>query len=172
MVKTLFQGDSLIDQLNCLSDAIYQELGNDFALIGIVTGGAHLAEYMWRVFQERHGFRPELGFIDITLYRDDLYTGLERPALGASHIDFSIDGRVLVLVDDVLFTGRTVAAAMQEIADLGRPKLLRLTVLIDRGHREFPIQADHIGFSIPTGKRERIELCFEDGIPTSIQHHL
>ena len=145
-----------------IGDAIVGDLGIDFSLVGIVTGGASVAMLIASYVSTKYQFTPNVGSIDITLYRDDLYTGLERPALGVTDVPFSIDERPLVLVDDVLFTGRTVRAALQEINDLGRPSVVRLAVLIDRGHRELPIQADYVGQRIKTEKTDRIS--FSSGV--------
>ena len=156
-------GEAELERLICsLSESLVDDLGQDFSMVGIVTGGAQLAKKMSAHISKKYGFVPRLGSIDITLYRDDLYSGLERPALGANHISFPIDGSPLVLVDDVLFTGRTVRAALQELNDLGRPSLVKLAVLIDRGHRELPIQADYVGQVIQTHKRDRIEIRLGD----------
>lgn len=151
-----------------LANEITEHLGDPdtFILIGIITGGAHLAERLAACIGAAEGKRPALGTIDITLYRDDLYTGLEKPSLGETRIPFELDGRVVVLVDDVLFTGRTVRAALDELMDYGRPASVQLAVLIDRGHRELPIAADYVGRTIQTGKRDRVVVhLVEDGSP-------
>ena len=139
-----------------IGDNIVADLGTDFVLVGIVTGGAQCAKLMQSYILSKYGSSPSVGSIDITLYRDDLYTGLERPAMGVTHIPFAIDNRPVVLVDDVLFTGRTVRAALQEITDLGRPSLIRLAVLIDRGFRELPIQPDYVGQTVRFSQTDRI----------------
>ncbi len=151
-----------------LANEITEHLGDPdgFVLIGIITGGAHLAERLAARIGAVEGKRPGLGTIDITLYRDDLYTGLEKPSLGETHIPFELNGRVVVLVDDVLFTGRTVRAALDELMDYGRPDCVQLAVLIDRGHRELPIAADYVGRTIQTGKKDRVVVqLVEDGSP-------
>jgi pyrimidine operon attenuation protein / uracil phosphoribosyltransferase len=147
-----------------LAARISEDHPGDFVLIGIATGGAHLALRIQALLASRHHRTVPLGELDITLYRDDLYTGLERPALGATHIQFSIDGASVVLIDDVLFTGRTVRAALQELTDYGRPRSIRLAVLVDRGHRELPIQADYVGFCLDTEKRDRINVLLKEGM--------
>ena len=172
MVREMLQSEAVKAALETMCESIHNDLGQGFVLIGIMTGGKYVAEYLHQLFQSRYGFSPSIGHIDITLYRDDLYTGLERPALGASHVDFAIEGKQVLLVDDVLFTGRTVVAAFQQLADLGRPKVLRLAVLIDRGHREFPITADYIGFHMKTSKKDKIELVVHDHCPDHIIHHI
>ena len=99
-----------------------------------------------------------MGEVDITLYRDDLYTGLEKPVLGDTRIPFQLTGATVVLVDDVLFTGRTVRAAVDMLMDYGRPAVIRLAVLVDRGHRELPIAADYVGRRIETAKSDRVQV--------------
>lgn len=139
--------------------------GSDpIALIGVYTGGAHLAMRIADRIAARTGRRPPLGTMDITLYRDDLYTGLEKPILGETDIPFNVTGQRIVLVDDVLFTGRTVHAALRQLMDYGRPQSVTLLVLIDRGHRELPIAADYIGQTVETTKRDKIVVRLrEDG---------
>ena len=152
--------------LTRLADEITERLGDPagFALVGIVTGGAFLAQRLADLIARTEGRRPPVGTLDITLYRDDLYTGLEKPTLGETHIPFELAGRQVVLVDDVLFTGRTVRAALDEIMDYGRPARVRLAVLVDRGHRELPIAADFVGRTLQTDKHDRVVVhLVEDG---------
>jgi pyrimidine operon attenuation protein / uracil phosphoribosyltransferase len=127
-----------------------------WALVGIRKGGVELADRLQQcVVSPRRAAR---GNVDVTLYRDDLYTGLEKPVLGDTDLPFSVDGCDIVLVDDVLYTGRTVRAAMDEILDYGRPARIRLAVLVDRGHRELPIAADHVGLRLDTAQADRVEV--------------
>ena len=128
----------------------------DYSLIGIVTGGAVLAERLADELARQSGNRPPVHRIDITLYRDDLYTGLEKLALGGSDLPMTIDGLNLLLVDDVLFTGRTVRAALQVIYDYGRPNCVQLLTLVDRGHRELPIQPDFVGDVVQSQKGDKV----------------
>lgn len=150
-----------------LAHEISERLGSPetYALAGIITGGATLAAQLADEIERIEGARPATGTLDITLYRDDLYTGLEKPVLGVTNLPFELSGLTLVLVDDVLFTGRTVRAALDEVMDYGRPKAIKLAVLIDRGHRELPIAPDFTGRSIPTSKADRVKVCLseEDG---------
>jgi len=130
------------------------------ALVGIPTRGVELAERLVTAIGESEGQRPAFGVLDIGMYRDDLG---ERPTAGplrVSELPLPLEGRQLVLVDDVLFTGRTVRAALDGLAAYGRPDRVQLAVLIDRGHRELPIQPDHVGTSITTAREERIRVRF------------
>ncbi len=124
--------------------------GEELVLVGIRTGGVFLAERLKKKISSIEGKEIPFGILDITLYRDDLSTSHRKPRLGKTDIPFSLDGRKVVLVDDVLFTGRTIRAAMDALIDFGRPKLIQLAVLIDRGHRELPIRADFVGKNLPS----------------------
>ncbi|MCG3174384.1 MAG: Bifunctional protein PyrR [Myxococcota bacterium] len=141
----------------------------NLALIGIRTGGAFLAERLQKQIGKIEGVKPLLGIIDITLYRDDFANGLSNPVMGPTEIDFSLAGKKVVLVDDVLFTGRTVRAAMDALMDHGRPTRVQLVVMCDRGHRELPIQPDYTGIVAQTTRSENVkvrmkELGEEDGV--------
>jgi len=127
-----------------------------FALVGVITGGLPLAERLADGIEQAAGSRPEVGHVDITLYRDDLYTGLEKPVLGETRLPMDLAGRGIVLVDDVLFTGRTVRAALGEIMDYGRPRWVKLAVLVDRGHRELPIAPDFVGRTVVTQRADKV----------------
>lgn len=131
-------------------------------LVGIRTGGVYLAGRLAKKISEIEGDSPPVGELDITLYRDDLATKKEYPALKKTEIPFDMSDRKLVLVDDVLFTGRTIRAAMDSLIDLGRPKEIQLAVLIDRGHRELPIRADYVGKNLPTSTEEKIDVLLEE----------
>ena len=117
----------------------------DIVLVGIQTGGVFLADRLKKKIGAIEAVEIPTGILDITLYRDDLLTSNKKPRLGKTDIPFSLDDRKVVLVDDVLFTGRTIRAAMDALIDFGRPKLIQLAVLVDRGHRELPIRADFVG---------------------------
>jgi pyrimidine operon attenuation protein / uracil phosphoribosyltransferase len=136
----------------------------DVVLMGIRTRGVPLAERLARAITEIEGEPVVAGSLDITLYRDDYASTGPRP-LGRTHFPGQIDGRVVVLVDDVLFTGRTVRAAMDAVVDVGRPRAVQLAVLVDRGHRELPIRADYVGKNLPTARDEevRVHLRESDG---------
>jgi pyrimidine operon attenuation protein / uracil phosphoribosyltransferase len=134
----------------------------NLAVIGIRSRGAYLAERIAANLEKIEGQKVPLGAIDITLYRDDLTEIAEQPVVRATDIDFDITGKKIVLVDDVLFSGRTVRCALDELIDFGRPANIQLAVLIDRGHREFPIRPDYVGKNIPTGKQESVEVRIKE----------
>ncbi len=128
------------------------------ALIGIRTRGAILAQRLAKELETIDHQPVQVGILDITLYRDDLSRIAPNPIVRSTEIEFAIDQLTLVLVDDVLFTGRTIRAALNAINDLGRPKAIQLAVLVDRGHRELPIRADYVGKNVPTSLREQIDV--------------
>jgi pyrimidine operon attenuation protein/uracil phosphoribosyltransferase len=132
--------------------------GKPLHLVGVRTRGVPLAERLARELRVLSGGEVRVGAVEITLYRDDLGQGQRWPVLRGTEIPFAIDGAELVLVDDVLFTGRTVRAALNAICDLGRPARIRLAVLVDRGHRELPIQADVVGLVVPTNHRDFVRV--------------
>ena len=137
--------------------------GGEIALVGIHRRGAALAQRLHALASELLDTGVPLGFVDISFYRDDL--AIRRPAAPIVHgtqLDFSVDGRTIVIVDDVLYTGRTVRAAIDEVFDYGRPARVQLAVLIDRGHRELPIEATYVGKVVPTSSREIIEVKFHE----------
>lgn len=128
------------------------------AIVGIQSRGVPLAARLARALRATGRKTIEVGSLDITLYRDDLSTVGTRPILKATNIPFSIDGTPVILVDDVLFTGRTIRAALDELVDFGRPSRIALAVLIDRGHRELPIQADYVGKTLKTTRTDRVDV--------------
>jgi pyrimidine operon attenuation protein/uracil phosphoribosyltransferase len=127
-------------------------------LVGIRRRGVPLAERLARQIEAIEGRRIPVGSLDITLYRDDLTLRSDHPVVHRTEVPFSVQGKKVVLVDDVLYTGRTVRAALDAIMDLGRPALIQLAVLVDRGHRELPIRADYVGKNVPTSRREIIHV--------------
>jgi len=134
------------------------------AIIGIYRGGAHLAGRIKELIKKMERIEVPLGIIDITLYRDDLSETLVVPEIHSTDIDFDVNGKKIALIDDVIFTGRTVRSAIDQIIDFGRPKAISLAVLVDRGHRELPIQPDFTGRRVPTSHDERVEVELkEDG---------
>lgn len=136
----------------------------DLALVGIRTRGVVLANRLRDKIKDIEKTTIDLGILDITLYRDDLTTGKDKPVLRDTDIPFAIDGKKVVLCDDVLFTGRTIRAAIDALVDFGRPAQVQLAVLIDRGHRELPFRPDYVGKNIPTSKdmRVKVQMTEED----------
>jgi len=138
----------------------------DVVLIGIRTRGIHLARRLADKIRRIEGTPVPLGIIDITLYRDDLRRRFDHPKLERTEIPFSLTDKRVILVDDVLFTGRTIRAALDGLMDLGRPRSIQLAVLVDRGHRELPIRADYVGRNVPTSLQESVKVWLheEDGL--------
>lgn len=131
---------------------------SNVVLVGIRRRGIPLAESLRQKIKKVSGKELPLGKLDITFYRDDLTLVDTRPVVEASHLDFDVEGKTVILVDDVLFTGRTTRAALDSILDYGRPKRVELVVLVDRGHRELPIQADYVGKYVETDRTELVEV--------------
>jgi pyrimidine operon attenuation protein / uracil phosphoribosyltransferase len=150
--------------LTRMAAEIVEKLGSreDFAVIGIRRRGVHLAQRLCAKLQAVLKKTIPIGILDITLYRDDLTAVSNRPMLRETLIDFDIDDLSLLLVDDVLYTGRTIRAALDGIIDLGRPKRVQLAVLIDRGGRELPIQADYVGKCIQVAEEETVEVRLQE----------
>jgi len=134
---------------------------DDLVVIGIRTGGAYLAARLKEKLVEIEGRDVPLGLIDVTMYRDDI-SSRNNLEVGQTDIRFSVSGKKIILVDDVLFTGRTIRAAMEAVMDLGRPQNIQLAILVDRGHRELPIRPDYIGRNLPTARNEQIEVDFDN----------
>ncbi|MBP3906503.1 MAG: bifunctional pyr operon transcriptional regulator/uracil phosphoribosyltransferase PyrR [Peptostreptococcaceae bacterium] len=134
----------------------------DVVLVGIKTRGVPIANRIAKKIESIEGQSINTGEVDITLYRDDLKEVNADPVINGSNIKFDINDKVVVLVDDVLYTGRTVRAALDAIMDIGRPKSIQLAVLVDRGHRELPIRADYVGKNVPTSKSEIISVMLEE----------
>jgi pyrimidine operon attenuation protein/uracil phosphoribosyltransferase len=137
---------------------------DDLALVGIRSRGEHLARRLADQLQQITGRAVPTGALDITLYRDDLMRQAvgPQPLVRSTEIPFSIDDRIILLVDDVLYTGRTVRAALDALIDFGRPQAIQLVVLVDRGHRELPIKADYVGKNLPTSRRESVQVRLEE----------
>lgn len=141
----------------------------NIVLIGIKTRGEFLAHRIFRRIKEIENTEPLIGFLDATLYRDDFRTRIKQPQVSVSNITFNINDKNVIIIDDVLYTGRTVRAALNALMEYGRPANIQLCVLVDRGHRELPIKADYIGKNIPTSLNESVKVKFqeiddEDGI--------
>ncbi len=131
---------------------------SSLVIIGIITRGAILAKRLAKIIYDLEGVEIPVGLMDIGLYRDDIQSNLDQPIVQQTDILFSVVNKNVILVDDVLFTGRTIRAALNQIVDFGRPKTIQLAVLIDRGFREYPIKADYVGVNIPTSKEDKVLL--------------
>jgi pyrimidine operon attenuation protein/uracil phosphoribosyltransferase len=149
-------------------EIVEREPTDGLVLVGIADRGDHLAFRLAREIARIEGARVPVGVLDITFYRDDIGLTAEAPEVHETRIPFDVSGRTVVLVDDVLYTGRTIRAAMDALMDLGRPRRIRLAVLVDRGHRELPIRADFVGKNVPTRLEDDVrvlvaEVDGEDG---------
>ncbi len=160
----LMTADEMARTLDRLAYQILEKRGDspDLALIGIQRRGADLAARLARILSERLQRSVPCGALDIALYRDDWTSVGVRPSIGPTNISFEIQGRDLVLVDDVLFTTRTVRAALEALLDFGRPRRVELLTLIDRGHHELPIHADYVGRSINTARQEHVDVLISE----------
>ena len=135
---------------------------SEIVIVGIKTRGAHLAKRIAMKIEQVEHIKLNIGSLDITLYRDDLLGKLEQPEFKGTDIIFDISGKHVILIDDVLYTGRTIRAALDELIDLGRPRTIQLAVLVDRGHRQLPIKADYVGKNIPTAPDESIRVHLKE----------
>ena len=164
--KVLLDAEALSRTLSRIAHEIIEAHPSldEVALVGIQTRGVPLAQRLGRLIEERTGEAPDLGAVDITFYRDDVTVrGGEaplapQPVVRETLLDFPLEGRTVVLVDDVLYTGRTIRAAIDALFDYGRPARVQLAVLVDRGHRELPIRPDYVGKNLPTARTERIQV--------------
>jgi pyrimidine operon attenuation protein/uracil phosphoribosyltransferase len=151
-------------------EIVEKQAGTDgLVLIGIQRRGVPLARRIAESIAEHEGVEIPVGALDITFYRDDLSMVAQQPVVKGTQLPTGIEGKTIVLVDDVLYTGRTIRAAMDALVDFGRPQAIRLAVLVDRGHRELPIRADHVGKNVPTSREELVrvrlkEIDAEDGV--------
>lgn len=136
------------------------------ALIGVINRGASLAQRIAERIKKIEDVLVPVGLMDIGLYRDDIHTNLDQPVIRATEILFQVRDKNIILIDDVLFTGRTIRAALDQIIDFGRPRSIQLAVLVDRGHRELPFRADYVGMNLPTAKSDKVvvQLSEKDGI--------
>lgn len=141
---------------------VEQNAGSDIAVVGVHRRGAILGRRLHGLIEGISGRPVELGDVDISLYRDDLASRPAAPVVHATHLDFEVAGRTVVIVDDVLYTGRTVRAAIDAVFDFGRPDRIRLAVLCDRGHRELPIRPDYVGKNLPTKHGDRVNVRVEE----------
>jgi len=134
----------------------------NLALIGIRNRGVPLAARLAARILQIEGKEVPVGTLDITLYRDDLSTLANQPRVRQTEVHFPVVGKTIVLVDDVMFTGRTIRAALDAVIDLGRPRLIQLAVLVDRGHRELPIRSDYVGKNVPTSRKENVSVLLDE----------
>ncbi len=162
--RQLLSAEEIDRTLQRLAHEIVERSGgtNDLALIGVRRRGVPLSERLAKTILGFANVQIPVGTIDITLYRDDLSTVGAQPIVHSNDIHFPVDGRDLVIVDDVLYTGRTIRAAMNGLFDLGRPKRIRLCVLIDRGHRELPVEASFVGRKVQTSDTEIVEVRLQE----------
>ena len=168
--KVLLDADAIRRTLSRIAHEIIEqnEALDDVALVGIHTRGVPLAQRLRRLIAERSDVEVESGAVDITFYRDDVQIrGGEaplhaQPVVRATQLDFPLEGRTVILVDDVLYTGRTIRAAIEALFERGRPARVQLAVLVDRGHRELPIRPDYVGKNLPTARSERIQVELEE----------
>jgi pyrimidine operon attenuation protein/uracil phosphoribosyltransferase len=160
----LMSAEEIDRTLNRVAHEILEKTqgAKDVTLVGIRRRGVPLAQRLAAAMKSHDGTVVPVGILDITLYRDDLTTVAQQPVVQSSKIPFDVDGKVIILVDDVLYTGRTVRAAMNGLFDLGRPKRIQLCVLIDRGHRELPVEASFVGRHVQTSDTEIIEVRLKE----------
>jgi pyrimidine operon attenuation protein / uracil phosphoribosyltransferase len=164
--KVVVDADALGRTLSRIAHEIIERNDDldDVALVGIHTRGVPIAQRLRRLVEERADVAPPLGAVDITFYRDDVQVrGGEaplhaQPVVRSTSLDFPLEGRTCILVDDVLYTGRTIRAAIEALFDYGRPARVQLAVLVDRGHRELPIRPDYVGKNLPTSREERVQV--------------
>jgi pyrimidine operon attenuation protein/uracil phosphoribosyltransferase len=161
--KIILDGKGVERVLSRLTHEILEKNkgATDIVLVGVALGGVPLSKVIQRNIQAIEGIEVPTGFVDITLYRDDLAKTGYQTRLKRTEIPFSIDEKRVILVDDVLYTGRTIRSAMDALMDFGRPMNIQLAVLIDRGHRELPIRADYVGRNVPTSRSEEVEVRVE-----------
>ena len=160
----VMDAESITRALTRVAHEILERHGSARAvsLVGIRNRGVPLAKRIADLLEELQGHGPQTGVLDINLYRDDLSLIADHPILRKTEIPFDVDRSRIVLVDDVLFTGRTIRAALDGLMDLGRPDWIQLFVLVDRGHREVPIRPDYVGKNLPTSRAEEVEVCLKE----------
>ena len=160
MEKVLFDQDTITRSLKRIAHEILEKNDNlnDVVIIGIKTRGSYLAERLVRLIEVFEGVTVPLGELDITKYRDDITREMKEVIVNQSTVPMTLNGKTVILVDDVLYTGRTVRAALEAVLEYGRPKNIQLATLIDRGHRELPIRADYVGKNIPTSQKEVVNV--------------
>ncbi len=159
-VEPILDSKQISRALTRIAHEILEQNGGaeSLAIIGILTRGAHLAKRIAATIKKLEGVEVPVGLMDISLYRDDVHSRLEQPVIQRTDILFPVANKNIILIDDVLFTGRTIRAALDQIIDFGRPRTIQLAALVDRGHRELPIKADYVGANIPTAKGDQVVL--------------
>ncbi len=164
MSKTIMDSQAVARAISRIANQILErnQGAKDLTVIGIRTRGIHIAERIVDRIEKLEGIKPPLGTLDITLYRDDFRRKSEWPSVQKSHIPFSVEDKNVVLVDDVLYTGRTTRAAIEAIMDYGRPASIQLVALVDRGHRELPIQGDYVGTEVITQQAEKVNVLLKE----------
>jgi pyrimidine operon attenuation protein / uracil phosphoribosyltransferase len=164
MSSILLNAQDISRAVNRISHEILERNhgSENIALVGIRTRGVALSQRLRKKINEIENTTIDHGILDITLYRDDLAAGLQKPELKKTEISFPLENKHIILCDDVLFTGRTIRAAIDALIDFGRPSSVQLAVLIDRGHRELPIRPDYVGKNIPTEKSKRIQVLLNE----------
>ena len=167
--KQLFSAADIDGAVGKIASGIGDEFKGDFrecALVGIHQQGVPLAERICRALEKKFGSAPVLGKLDISMYRDDIGNRMRLPPIRETEIPFDVNGKVIILVDDVIYTGRTARAAMDALIERGRPAVIRLCAIVDRGHRELPIAANYVGKNVPTSREEFISVRVKeiDGI--------
>ena len=169
---TAMNGEAIQKAIRRMAHEIVEQHPSAARLViaGIPTRGTEVARRLADHIEKIEGVRPTLGTVDVSMHRDDLSTRGRMTTLQVTDLPVDLDGRPLVLVDDVFFTGRTTRAALDALASFGRPSQIQLAVLVDRGHRELPIRADYVGKNLPTAREEKIRVRFEnlDGVPDSV----
>lgn len=161
--KVLLDTNSIVRAMTRIAHEILEKNNGckNIVLIGIRSGGDHLAQMLRQKIFDIEGIEIKQGAVDVTMYRDDISHGIVRP-IGKTDIPFALDNCHVILVDEVIYTGRTIRAAMDALTDIGRPSSIQLAVLIDRGHRELPIRPDFVGRNVPSSREEQIEVIFDD----------
>ena len=164
MIKNILDEKGVERALTRIAHEIIEKNGGieDIVILGIPTRGVYLAKRINGILQNTEGIEPPVGSVDATLYRDDIGMKEEQPILKETDIPVPIDNKKVIIVDDVLFTGRTIRAAMNVIMDFGRPSSIQLAVLIDRGHRELPIRPDYVGKNVPTSIQEKVKVHLKE----------
>ena len=162
--KVIMDGDAMRRALVRIAHEIVEKNKGteNLVLVGIRSRGVPLAERIVKEIDEIEKVKLPVGSLDITLYRDDLSTLGYNPVVKGTEINFDINGKTIVLVDDVLFTGRTIRCALDALIDMGRPKAIQLAVMVDRGHKELPLRADYVGKNVPTSTNETVELTLQE----------